>query len=105
MVFFKWSDDLDVGNAFIDDDHRHLIALLNMVSFAIKSGKGKLVLGALLSDLIQYTQEHFKREEAVMRNIHYREFLEHKAEHEKLIFEVLVLQKKYANGDVDLVAD
>src|ERR1039457_4514872 len=99
MVFFEWNNDLDVGNAFIDDDHRNLIALLNIVSFAIESGKGKLVLEALLSDLIQYTQEHFKREEAVMRNIHYRDFLEHKSEHQKLIFEVLVLQKKYANGD------
>ena len=105
MVKFAWRDDLSVGNTFIDNDHRHLIALMSNLHIAMDEGKGRKVLEAVLSDLIQYTQEHFKREEDVMQGMRYAEFLQHKQEHDKLTFEVLLLRKRFVNGEVHLTGE
>jgi hemerythrin-like metal-binding protein len=90
---------LSVGNAVIDNDHRHLISLLNDLHAAIGEDSAHDVHGTVLSDLIEYTQEPFKREESVMQAMHYAEFFEHKQEHEKLTREVLDLQSKFISGE------
>ena len=105
MAFFAWSDDLSVGNTFIDNDHRHLIALLNTLNDAMSEGRGQDVLGIVLNDLIIYTHEHFKREEDVMVQIHYLEYPEHKEAHDRLTNEVLALQKKYTSGETKLTVE
>jgi hemerythrin len=105
MAFFVWTDTLSVGNIFIDDDHRHLIALLNTLSDAIGEGRGQDVLGTVLNDLIVYANEHFKREENVMREIGYAEFSEHKAAHDKLTKEVLELQQRHISGETKLTVE
>lgn len=48
--------------------------------------------------MIQYTAEHFKREEAAMDRIKYAHSIAHKAEHKKLVYDVLELQKKFDEG-------
>ena len=105
MAFFVWSDELSVGNTFIDNDHRHLIALLNTLSDAIGDGTGQDVLAAVLNDLIVYASEHFKREENVMLEIAYAEYPAHKEAHDKLTREVLELQKRYDSGETRLTAE
>ena len=102
MAFFEWNDDLSVGNTFIDNDHRHFIRLLNNLYNAMDMGRGPDVLGTVLNDLIQYTREHFKREEGVMQDLNYAEFLEHKKEHEKLTRTVLEMQREFIAGETKL---
>ena len=100
MGSFAWNDNLRVGNTFIDNDHRHMIALMRELHAALEEKKGREVLESMLSDLIQYTQEHFKREEDVMQGMRYAEFVQHKQEHERLIYQVLLLRKRFADGEV-----
>lgn len=102
MEFYVWNGNLSVGNTFIDNDHRHLIALLNNLYSAMGEGRGPDVLGPVLNDLIQYTRAHFKREEDVMQGMCYAGFLEHKAEHDKLTTKVFELQKQYIAGEASL---
>ena len=99
MTYFAWNDDLKVGNTFIDNDHQKLIVLVNQLHDAMAQGHGKEVLGKTLSELIKYTQEHFKREEDHMRQIAYPGYGAHKQEHDKLIKEVVDLQDKFNAGN------
>jgi hemerythrin-like metal-binding protein len=102
MAYFQWSDDLSVGNKHIDSDHKKLLDLCNNLHDAMAQGKGKDVLGKTLGELIQYTKEHFKREEEEMRRINYSNTVAHRQEHDKLIQDVLKLQKEFGEGNAFL---
>ncbi|QDZ30076.1 bacteriohemerythrin [Noviherbaspirillum sp. UKPF54] len=99
MAYFAWTDELQVGNSFIDSDHQKLISLLNQLHEAMAQGQGKNILGKILDELIRYTREHFKREEDHMQKIRYADFAAHKQEHDKLIKEVVDLQAKFNAGN------
>jgi hemerythrin len=101
-IFFQWNNDLSVGNTFIDYDHRHLIDLLNNLYSAMIEGKAPDVVGTVLNDLIQYTQEHLIREEIVMHGFRYAEYAVRKEAHDNLTLKVLTLQKKFNDGETEL---
>ena len=102
MTYLTWSDDLAVGNHFIDHDHQKLIDMVNRLHVLMGEGKGKDVIGKVLHNLITYTQEHFRREEDLMRNIKFPGLKEHQEEHDKLLNQVLELQKKFDSGAATL---
>lgn len=102
MTYLTWSESLAVGNTFIDNDHKKLIDMVNRLHQLMQEGKGKEVLDKVLHNLITYTQEHFRREEDLMRNIRFAGFLQHKEEHEKLLGQVLELQQKFDSGAATL---
>jgi hemerythrin-like metal-binding protein len=99
MAHMTWSDDLAVGNYFIDNDHQTLIGLINEFHDAMAQGKGSEVLRVTLGNLIKYMAAHFKREEAEMDRIGYSDATAHRNEHEKLVREVLDLQKRFNEGN------
>ena len=101
-AYFSWSEDLRVGNSFIDSDHQKLIKLLNQLHDAMAQGHGKDVLGKTLAELIRYTQEHFKREEDHMQRMRYAGYAAHKSEHDKLLKEVIDLQAQFNSGNAML---
>ena len=98
MALFLWSNELSVGNTFIDDDHKKLITMVNNFHDAMEQGKGNEVIGKVLNNLVIYTKAHFKREEAEMQRIKYPRYLAHKQEHDKLISEVAELQSSFSSG-------
>jgi len=102
MAAFNWTDDLGTGNAMIDGDHKHLIRLVNKLNEAMSSGKGNSVLAPILDELIAYTASHFGREEKLMQQISYASYVQHKAEHDALVGEVLALKEKFASGALTL---
>jgi hemerythrin-like metal-binding protein len=99
MTFFAWSNDLSVGNAFIDADHRKLVAMVNSFHDAMEQGRGSEVVGKVLNNLLTYTLVHFGREETEMQRIKYPKYLAHKMEHDKLIAEVTQLHSAFASGN------
>ena len=105
MAFFAWDEMLSVGNTCIDNDHHHLIELLNHLHTAVGENKGPDIQESVLSDLIEYTQEHFKREEHMMQAIHYTGLANHKDEHDKLTREVLEMQLKFVAGETNLSSE
>lgn len=102
MAYFNWTNDLAVGNSQIDSDHQHLVSLVNKLHDAMKSGQGNAILGSILDELIKYTASHFKREEMFMQQIGYADTAAHKAEHTKLVNEVLDLQTRFKAGSTTL---
>lgn len=93
MAYFSWTDDLSVGNRFIDKDHQTLIALINQLHDAMKQGQGDAIVDAILFDLLVYTKGHFQREEAEMRRIGYAGLDAHAREHQRLLQSVNELRE------------
>ena len=88
---FKWTTELEVGNTFIDGDHKALISLINHFHLAIEKGHGKEEVEYVLTTLVNYTRDHFFREEAEMHRIGYAHILQHQLEHYELLNQVASL--------------
>lgn len=102
MAYLTWSDDLAVGNTFIDNDHKKLIEMVDRLHAVMHEGKGKDVIHKVLHNLISYTKDHFRKEEDLMRNIQFPGYFAHKEEHEKLVAQVVELQQKFESGAATL---
>jgi len=105
MEMFKWDDSYKVGVAEIDDQHKRLVGYVNELFDAMKSGKGKDVLGKILSSLINYTRVHFQTEEGLMMKHSYPEYTAHKKEHDALTDKVVALNKDFAEGKMVMTVD
>jgi hemerythrin-like metal-binding protein len=92
MALISWSDNMSVGVAKIDKDHKGLIDLINLLHSEMLAGKSKDALGAVLDKLIVYTKTHFAMEETLFRTHGYPQAAEHKKVHEALTEKALALQ-------------
>jgi len=61
----EWTPSMSVGEAALDDDHCHLLQLLNQVTTAQVLGN-RAIVEYVLDELHFYIQEHFAREERHM---------------------------------------
>lgn len=104
MAYFEWGDDLCVGNAQIDDDHRQLVKLVNDLHTATSQGEGRTVVGAILCSLIDYAREHFQHEEQHMERLRYSKLEAHKRQHRELLKTVLAMQARYEAGHITVAA-
>lgn len=105
MALFVWSDKFSVNIKEIDEQHKKLVSLVNDLHIAMQTGKGKELLGKILQNLIDYTAKHFAHEEHLMKKHGFAEYLKHKAEHEKLVSQVLDFQKKFQAGSAVLTLE
>lgn len=94
----EWSDDLSVGIAEIDDQHKKLVEMLNRMHDAIREHRGSSVTRPILNEIAEYTRVHFATEESLMRATNYPDYEVHKAQHEDLIAQVQDLQAKLDAG-------
>ena len=97
-----WTDNLSVKIAAIDAQHRKLIDLINELNDAMSQGKGKDVLGRVLTSLIDYTKTHFAEEERLMSLHKYPGYAEHKAAHDSLTAQVIEISEKFKSGQIGL---
>ena len=108
MAQFSWTDDLYTGSTFIDGDHRKLVDLVNAFFQSMQSGHGNGPVSSAMDNLIAYAREHFFREEAEMERMRYVAALAHKAEHTRLLRQLIELKEMLDAGgriNVPAVAD
>ncbi|WP_435237463.1 bacteriohemerythrin [Psychromonas sp. PT13] len=64
---FIWDESFVTGYVDIDDQHYHLINLINAFGDFVKSGEhSEAVIKIVFDELYEYTSYHFKEEETVM---------------------------------------
>jgi len=73
-----WDKILEIGNPNIDNQHKKLIEMFNVLINACSSGKGQAKLEDSFNFLIEYSIQHFSDEEAWQYNIGYPEYQKHK---------------------------
>lgn len=99
MKDIVWDRILTIGIDEIDDDHRRLIELFNILNHSVTEGEDPQYLAAVLEELINCTVWHFSHEERLMLKYAYPGFAEHKAEHQELIESARHLQQKTLQAD------
>lgn len=96
MKELDWSSILSVE---IDEDHRRLVNLFNLLNHSIEAGDSEDYIESVLEELIACTAWHFKHEERLMLKFNYDEFEQHKDEHQKLMnSSTELLQKIFIPG-------
>lgn len=109
MALFRWRDNLSLGVASIDADHKKLIDLLNRLHFMSIAGADTDAIGGVLSELVMYTRTHFRREEALMQAVRYPDFAEHQRLHREMTSELATYEAAYATDpktfDIDAFYD
>ena len=98
MALYEWNNTLAVNIPEIDNQHKQLFKLINILHEAMTAGKGKEVLGKTLSDLVDYTKLHFSTEEKLLSLYRYPLLTTHKYEHDMLTKQVIALYEDYQSG-------
>ena len=100
MALLTWKEIYSVNTPEMDDQHKHLILLLNQLHDAMVRGAGNEVLRSVLDQLVTYTKAHFVDEERALEAAGYPRLAQHKAEHKALTDEVVKFRDEFAAGKV-----
>ncbi len=89
MTQLKWNHALSVGVRILDQQHGVLLDTLNQLSVGIAGGAPANEVRELIERLVDYTQRHFQSEEALMEQYGFPGRLEHQAEHQRLLAQIV----------------
>ena len=98
MALFDWDEKFATGNRLIDTEHQRLFAFAGSLDRAIHEDKAEMVVGPFLSELIQYTETHFRHEEALMREVDYPDIVAHQKIHDALRSRARALEASLGYG-------
>ncbi|MBI5258045.1 MAG: hemerythrin family protein [Burkholderiales bacterium] len=104
MAYFEWADDMVVDEGPIDEDHKRLIALVNELHTATRQGEGQAIVDQVLAQLLDYTRQHFAREEQIMATVKFPQLADHQRGHGRLIETLDGLQRKHQAGSISTAA-
>lgn len=100
--FIQWHTNLNTGIKEIDDQHKGLVEIINLTAYAkIKDHPERLK--EILVKLIDYTKTHFTYEEEHMQKYNYDKLIEHKAQHQVLIKQVINILESLKQGNKDVL--
>ncbi|MEW6650980.1 MAG: bacteriohemerythrin [Chloroflexota bacterium] len=102
MSLIRWEERYSVRVPHLDQQHRHLVDLINQLYDAMRVGKGQIEMVGILDQLVEYTRNHFSSEEAFMRRQGFPGYAEHRAAHQRLTQQVLDFQTQYKSGEIGL---
>jgi hemerythrin len=103
-----WDRPLELGVIPMDQDHHHLVDLMNEVYDACARHQWDGTIEKAMADLSFHTVTHFNREEALMQSVNYPGFKAHLKAHQRLtsILDALcdrIIRDKAAAIDEDTV--
>ncbi len=82
----EWRDKMSIdGGGVIDQDHRHLIEIINRFEELAADGLDRGEATEILHALKFYTETHFGREEQLQNMINYPDAVDHHEEHRELM--------------------
>ena len=85
MTLVNWSELYRLGIPRIDDDHEHLVALLEGVLNAVAAGDQAEVVIARLDLFTAEAVAHFAREDDLLDRANDPDLAAHRAEHDRLL--------------------
>lgn len=102
MPHIKWTSDLETGDQKVDNQHKQIFELLDLLSSSIKEKKTKKVIKETVEKLTTHILEHFRDEENLMSMCAYPHLAEHKIIHEKTFDQAATLIEKYRNEELEI---
>jgi hemerythrin len=95
MTLLRWRDSLSLNAPIIDADHKRLFELLSRIRFLDLAGDDPQAIGDALSELLLYTQTHFRREERLMELGTYPGLEAHRCIHRKFTGKVAEIAARF----------
>lgn len=91
---FPWDINFETGIELIDQQHRHLVFILNKLAFHLANLSNNIVLNEIFDELADYADYHFKTEEKIWSSYFAEDvwYTAHLATHGSFIEDVLVLK-------------
>ena len=83
-MYAEFTDDLLTGNKTIDSQHKELISKINDLLVSCEERSNQSGAAKMLNFLADYTEFHFKAEEALQKEIEYPGIKEHIEKHDEL---------------------
>ncbi|OGG94738.1 MAG: hypothetical protein A2508_00555 [Candidatus Lambdaproteobacteria bacterium RIFOXYD12_FULL_49_8] len=97
---FPWKKEYATGLEQIDSQHQVLVKLIDFLIHEQNHDADQAELEAILSALINYSIAHFAFEEAIMRRIDYKEFKEHKHQHDLFLESTQKAADRFLSGQL-----
>jgi len=91
-----WRDAMCVGEPTVDDDHKHLVDLINAFEVAIAGAIDHKKIARVLLGLVDYTGEHFAREEQLQLAIRYPYHESHRRSHRDVLKKLSDIVTEYS---------
>ncbi len=95
MAVFAWDESFATGSAAVDQQHRELFRQVDSLSEAMKRGKGRGEMAAILDFLGQYVMRHFADEEREMDRVHCPAAAANRQAHRDLIAKFGQFRKRF----------
>ena len=86
-----WNDNLIIGIAQIDNQHRKLVEAIDRLMEACSQGKGVTEIGQTLNVAADYSKEHFRDEENLQEKYAYPGINAHKRLHAQFVLNINAL--------------
>jgi hemerythrin len=102
MALIQWDEKYSVQVEEMNRQHKKLIDLINELYDAMGKGKGKEVLGKIITELLNYTVYHFTAEEKLFNQFNYPEIVAQKAMHKLFIDKVNDFKNQFESGRLSL---
>ncbi len=104
---FKWTSDLETGNAIIDGEHKKLIQAADDLVEACAQGKGRQVVNDAVEFLLNYTKTHFAHEEELQQKYKFPAYPAHRTWHQSYVREMENVSKvlKAEGPTISIVAE
>jgi hemerythrin-like metal-binding protein len=96
-MFIQWKEELALGNALIDTQHRMLMLLCRKLDIAIKTGQSSQTVQRVMLEVKKFTEFHFVSEQNLMHEIGYPEVDAHSKLHTDLLIELQVHLSKISH--------
>ncbi|HIJ38380.1 MAG TPA: bacteriohemerythrin, partial [Rhodospirillaceae bacterium] len=101
----EWGPAWITGHPVIDADHKMLVQYVNELNHAMMQGAGHAIAADILGKLVQYTVDHFAREEEIWTKGHLPSLGGHKQIHADLVGKVAAFQKDFIAKRASLTTD
>ena len=95
MPLLEWRQEFSLGVPDVDHEHRELIELINELYAHVQQQDSAIGVEDFLGEIYAKISAHFALEEKIMRERHYDQYDDHKADHERLLDEIRDIMDAY----------
>jgi hemerythrin len=99
VTLLSWSHTCSVGVRAMDDQHGILMDAINALRLALVRGAGRERISELLDEFIEFARMHFWSEEKLMTQTGYAGLEEHRAEHHRMLADILQAAHRLQYGE------
>ncbi len=100
MAFFEWDSALDVGVAEMNEQHKTLINLMEVLYQKNLESHSKAELITAIDNLVNYVVQHFHDEENYMASIQFPMLKTHKQIHQHLMDDLGKLIEQFKQSEI-----